>query len=130
MAQTLLFLNEDTSFSAVCGEDFDAGAAVAIDPDDGELYKAGGAAGANGLVPCMGFAEVAGVEGKSITVKTQGIMNWITNTLTEGAEVHLGETLGTIQVAAPVGALKRVQVLGGALDPARFLIQIHEYSTL
>ena len=130
MAQTLLFLNENTTPGVVCGEDFDAGAAVAIKPADGLLYKAGGAASTAGLVPCLGFAETAGVEGQSVSVKTQGIMNWITNTLTEGAEVHLGETLGTIQVAAPVGALKRVQVLGVALDTARFLIQIHEYSTL
>jgi hypothetical protein len=130
MAQTLLFLNEDTTFGAVCGEAFDTGAAVGIKSADGLLYKAGAAASTAGLVPCLGFAETVGEIGKSVAVKTQGIMEWITATLTEGAYVYLGETLGTIQVAAPSGGGKRVQILGVAIDTSRFVIQIEPYTTL
>jgi hypothetical protein len=125
MAQLLRLVNEKTSFSAIAAETFEMGAAVAV-KSDGLLYKA--CAGTSNVVPCMGFAETAGVVDKSAVVKNAGFMKFLDGGLVKGGYVYLGETAGTVQTHAPPYTDMAIQIVGVAVDTERFLIALDEWT--
>lgn len=74
-------------------------------------------------IPCTGFSPFAVAAGEAVTQVREGVVKGASG-LTAGLPVHLGETIGTVQTAAPVGGGKVVQIVGLALSTTSFAIQI------
>ena len=84
------------------------------------------------VVPATGFAPYAAASGEAVMIVT-GKGHKVTGAsgLTAGLPVHLGETAGQVQTAAPVGGGKVVQIVGKAISTTEWLTDFSsEYETL
>jgi len=115
------------SFEVEAGEAIARGMLVSIHDADGLAYLANAGTGADQDIPAVGVSETAVAAGEIVEVKREGKMAGETG-LQEGNWCYLSTTDGLITQTAPAVSGDAVQVVGVAVSPTEWMIQLESHS--